>query len=245
MSSTISVLIGALFVYVLNWYQNKRNEENRIADIQQKETKRRQDSCNYALFILIQHVNTLVLGETYLAMWRVEKEKAMRWYRMKPYLNFSSQPDLHIPDLAWLLDTDGRVLLSDYAEARNAYLTVIGLYELRKQVKARADDHAEKRAEDLYNASPGKEIEESEILEGLTVRDYQELNQSADSLLEFSQEIIRQQFKILDKMHKFFKGIWPNSLFLSIGTLDEVLKTKNLEFKDNTILPIVENAPMS
>jgi hypothetical protein len=237
--ATIATIIGGLLVFFLNWLQN-----------QFIKTKKKQEAGIYALFVLIQHINGLVGGETYLAQWRLKSNEEDYWFLMKPLLDFSMQPELHIEDLAWVLETKDRTILLQYIEARNWYLTVNGLMGFRKEIKARVDSHLERFMERARETAPKREFTVQELIEQLSEREEKELKQSADDLLRISQQVIQFQFKIIADLLNVLKGIWRKGIwnkiiwgrvkFIDIGTMDEILKTKELIFKDGKILPAKE-----
>lgn len=227
MPSLISGLFGATFVFFINWLEKKHSE-----------TSRRKTSGNYAMLVLVQHVNELVLWEKILSEWRLPENKRTGWLQLKQLIHASELPLLHTEDLAWLLDTEHRNLVGEFLSARDGVKTVHECITRRNQIKVivgeKLQNYLKEHPESLHNDGY---IDDKALHTALGMGDIVELRESFEAVLDSCQATLLQNARLMSKFHTALKSIWPRSKFIRFESFEKVLDENGLRLEGETILP--------
>jgi hypothetical protein len=216
---------GALFALAVNWFL-----------MHVAERRRKIASGNYALMVLVQHVNDLLNTERQLAAWRTPGKRDHGWFTEKALVGFSEVPNLHIEDLGWMLATEHRNLVGEVIAARNGYRTVEGLIALRNKVKAKVDDHLES----VFSAQkirPETYISGELLMSILTPREIAELQTLFTEILDTNLNVVLTQFDLVHRLSIALKSIWPRQSFIHFDSMEAQLSRFDLVLEGGRILP--------
>lgn len=221
----ISTVGGALFALAVNWFL-----------MHLAERRRRIASGNYALMVLVQHVNDLLNTERQVASWRTPGVRDHGWFTQRALVGFSEVPELHIEDIGWMLATKHRNLVGEVIAARNGYRTVEGLIALRTKVKAKVDDHLEAYFS-AHKVRPDTFISHELLMNILTPREIAELQTVFTEILETNQSVVMSQFDLIHRLSVALKSIWPRESFIHLGSTEAELSRFDLVLEGGRILP--------
>ena len=227
MPSLISGLFGAIFVFFINWLEKKHSE-----------TSRRKTSGNYAMLVLVQHVNELVTWEKLISEWRLPENKRTGWLALKSLIHASELPLLHTEDLAWMLDTEHRNLVGEFLSARDGIRTVHECIKRRNDIKTIAGDKLQNYIKEHPESLLGDGYFDDKTLQAaLGKGDIIELRESFEAVLDACQATLLQNASLMSKFHAALKSIWPRSKFIRFDSFEKILDENGLRLEGDTILP--------